>query len=233
MILAEPEDSHRCGSGDGGCAVSPGTKLVARTAGFIPLGYEVEELLSERIVALEGQIPPPDRPIVRSECLGRREMFVSTLGVVAVEEIDCDFSVQAGQLHILGWNLQVGANGCVVEVADTIFDPGPQPVVMYRGIDPGEGPEPVIAESLVGRSDDTAVFVDPHAGRHVDKAVQLGHREVAVDHDGEAERFDGGPGADRLKVGVERDGNDREAEGCEFVVQLLPDRQLESAASPR
>ena len=97
----------------------------------------------------------------------------------------------------------------------------------------GDVLEGVGAEGDVVGAHDASALVDPEDGRHVDDVVEIGQSMPRVDQRRvrRMRRLD--PRAGVVRALVERDRDHGEAPALQLLVQRLPDRQVETAPSPR
>ena len=163
--------------------------------------------------ALPGVVVPVAQQVHRESPLGTGELQVERRRLPARREL-----VVGHRLH-------------------AVDHPAAQRVVVDRRLDLGEVLELVVGRRDRRRAHEAVVLVDPDRGGHVDDAVGLGPHVVAVDEDRVGERNGGlltrRRSAPASRCSSSEIGDHLEPLRCELVVQLLPDRQVPAAASPR
>lgn len=197
-----------------------------------PLPDELEESVTEGIIAVQRHVAAHDRPVHRGETFRLTQVERAAIEVAPVAEYNSNTTVQAGTLIIVVRQNEVSTHRFVIEVSLASGHPTTQQVVVHTRVDLAELAEPVVTHRRVGRPHDSTLLVDPHRGGHIREAEQLGNDVLPVDENREGQPFLRGPLPDRVLVGVERNGDERETVITQFLVQRLPDRQLPATASP-
>src|ERR1700730_11867335 len=204
---------------------------VVGAAVTLPRLVQIEERRPERIVSHQGHGGAADRPVVRRELAGAREM-VRRRGLVAVAAgLRGDTKMEAGTDLVVGKIADRVTRRFASYRHLAIAYPVTNFVEMGLRVDTGEGLEHVGAVRDTVGPNDAVVLVDPDDGRDVADRVHLREQVLGIDQHGKRDAVD--EGMDVVGGAGDGDADHRESVGLQLVVQHLPPGQVVATPSPR
>lgn len=179
-------------------------------------------------------------PIVGIELLGAMEVFGRQFGLCMIVEPDRQLETRLG-FH-LGLRARLHAPGELfvrkrIAAVLAVFDP----IAQRRDIKLAFGDQAFAAEfpaligapGRLGGPDDTAALINPNSGRYIDELVGGADGMLRVDQCRKCRLGLVVPGArGAFSARILRCSDDLKVLSLQLLVNLLPSRQIEAAASP-